>query len=118
MTDTWEYRIDEIRLSDKWSTKRHHEELERFRSEFNDLGARRWELVSYQAIPMTGSIVSTNINGYASLAIFKRVALPPPEDRSAAWKADPSGRALNRYWDGYRWTPHVSHADGSTADDW
>jgi hypothetical protein len=118
MAQGWDYRIEEIRLSDKWSTKAQQEELTRFRSQFNDLGTRGWELVSYQAVPMTGSINVTSVNGYAYLAIFKRPSMPPPEDRSPDWKHDPASRGVGRYWDGNRWTATISHPDGTTSEDW
>jgi hypothetical protein len=33
---------------------------------------------------------------------------PPPPSIPAGWHADPHGRHEHRYWDGARWTDHVS----------
>jgi len=38
---------------------------------------------------------------------------PPPPPTPAQWAADPIGRHQHRYWDGSRWTEHVS--DGGVA---
>jgi len=64
MAVTWEYWIEEQRLSDKWGSKRQAEEIARFREFFAAAGANGWELVSYQAVPMTGSINTSSINAY------------------------------------------------------
>src|SRR5262249_23352937 len=32
----------------------------------------------------------------------------PPRPRPASWQRDPCGRHELRYWDGYRWSEHVS----------
>lgn len=45
------------------------------------------------------------------------VAPPPPvENPPFGWYADPSGRHEKRYWDGTRWTEHVSDADVRSTD--
>jgi len=33
---------------------------------------------------------------------------PPPPTRPAGWLRDPLDEALNRYWNGYRWTFHTA----------
>jgi hypothetical protein len=43
-------------------------------------------------------------------------AAPAAAAAPAAWSPDPSGRHQLRYWDGARWTDHVSD-DGATAQD-
>ena len=65
----------------------------------NDAGARGWELVS---ITNNDRLVGPN----SLVAIMRReiVPLPAPEDESADWKPDPSGRFKGRYWDGEAWT--------------
>jgi hypothetical protein len=40
--------------------------------------------------------------------------LPPAQP--AAWHADPTGRFDQRYWDGRRWTEHVSRGGVPTTD--
>jgi Protein of unknown function (DUF2510) len=43
-------------------------------------------------------------------------APPAPSNRTAAWNPDPTKRHELRYWDGTRWTDHVSD-QGKTATD-
>ncbi len=69
---SWEYRIEEMRLTERWGAKRQAAEFAQFCQTFNDIGDEGWELVSYQAVPMTGGINTEKINGYSYLAIFKR----------------------------------------------
>ena len=35
---------------------------------------------------------------------------------SGSWYTDPTGRFASRYWDGTRWTEHVSDGDMTTTD--
>ena len=42
--------------------------------------------------------------------------VPPPPGAPAGWLADPSGHHELRYWDGSRWTEHVSTAGEQTTD--
>ena len=42
--------------------------------------------------------------------------VPPPPGTPAGWLADPSGRHEHRYWDGSRWTEHVTTAGEQTTD--
>jgi hypothetical protein len=51
--------------------KRQTAELTRLNQRLNNLGSWGWELVAYEATPMTGTFTN-NINGYAYLALFKR----------------------------------------------
>lgn len=45
------------------------------------------------------------------------VAPPPPvENPPFGWYADPSGRHEKRYWDGTRWTEHVSDGEARSTD--
>jgi hypothetical protein len=57
-----------------------------------------------------------NLNSY--MAVLKRPTptLPPPVETAPGWSEDPSGRYQQRYWNGIRWTEHVSTA-GTTATD-
>ena len=52
------------------------------------------------------------------VATADRVPPPPMAQpvRPAAWHPDPSGRHELRYWDGTRWTEHVSDQGEVTQD--
>jgi hypothetical protein len=68
----------------------------------NDAGARGWELVS-----VTNNDRMVGVNSIVALMRRRIVPLPPPEDLSADWKPDPSGRFKGRLWDGECWTFRV-----------
>lgn len=42
--------------------------------------------------------------------------LPPPPLLDPAWYPDPTGRYEARYWDGRKWTSHISHYGATGAD--
>jgi len=46
----------------------------------------------------------------------KRPFFPPPPLLDEGWYSDPTGRYEARYWDGQKWTKHVSHY-GATGTD-
>jgi Domain of unknown function (DUF4177) len=70
----WEYQVLNLSLSDHWTAKAMQRELDNFLSRLSAMGQAGWELVTYQAVPVTGS---TNVvNSYAYLAIFKRPIIP------------------------------------------
>lgn len=71
----WDYHVETIDLSSHWTTRRQEEALEAMRSRINLLGAEGWEMISYESIPMYGSI-SKNLDGHAYLAFFRRPAMP------------------------------------------
>lgn len=71
MVATWEYHVEQINISERWSAKRQQEEVERFRNYLNTMGAQGWEMVSYESVPMTGNFTG-NVKGYAYLTFFKR----------------------------------------------
>ena len=68
----WEYKVHEITITDRWSSKKQKEEIDKFESELNALGGVGWELVSYQAIPLTGGVFTDKVKGYAYIAMLKR----------------------------------------------
>jgi len=45
-----------------------------------------------------------------------RPQFPPPPLLDPGWYADPTGRYEARYWDGLKWTGHISHY-GATGND-
>ena len=53
MVATWEYHVEQINISERWSAKRQQEE------------------VSYESVPVTGNFTG-NVKGYAYLTFFKR----------------------------------------------
>jgi hypothetical protein len=66
---TWEYYVETINISERWSPKKQQEEVERFRVRLNALGAQGWEMISYESVPLTGSFTNS-IKGYAYLTFF------------------------------------------------
>lgn len=67
----WEYYVTQQNMSDRWSAKRQAEELVSFNTTLNNAGLAGWEMVSYEAVPLTGHF-SDKIKGYAYLLFFKR----------------------------------------------
>ena len=47
---------------------------------------------------------------------MNRPFFPPPPLLDEGWDSDPTGRDEARYWDGQKWTKHVSHY-GATGTD-
>lgn len=41
---------------------------------------------------------------------------PPPPETPAGWLSDPTNRHGHRYWDGGRWTEHVSDGGDQSSD--
>jgi hypothetical protein len=76
------------------------------------LGALGWEACGMAAADPTLGFNTISI-------LFKRAVLPwpLPDDTSPAWAIDPTGRFAFRYWDGLRWTEHVSTDDGTKDTD-
>jgi uncharacterized protein DUF4177 len=69
--DRWEYQVEQVNISERWSAKRQKEEVENFRTYLNQMGSEGWEMISYESVPLTGHF-SNNIKGYAYLTFFKR----------------------------------------------
>lgn len=67
----WEYKIESVSVTDKWSSKKQAEEFQKLNQKLNELGAEGWEMISYESIPMMGSITK-NLKDYAYLVFFKR----------------------------------------------
>ena len=67
----WEYHVEQVNISERWSAKRQKEEVEVFRVLLNKMGSEGWEMISYESVPLTGHF-SGNVKGYAYLTFFKR----------------------------------------------
>jgi Domain of unknown function (DUF4177) len=68
----WSYHVEAMNIPERWwRKKRQAEELRLLNQRLNNLGSAGWELVSYEATPMTGTFTQ-NIKGYAYLALFKQ----------------------------------------------
>lgn len=77
MVQKWEYWVDTLNMSDRWSAKRQAAEVEKFRVYLNEAGAQGWEMISYESVPMTGAFTG-NVKGYAYLCFFKRPVAHSP----------------------------------------
>lgn len=84
-----------------------------FLLELNAHGSLGWEVVSIASVDPT-----IGINRLT--AILKREVLgwPPPQLIAPQWHLDPTGRHSKRYWDGLRWTQHVTNVAGATDTDY
>jgi len=69
--EQWQYHVEQYNMSDRWSAKRQAQELAAFNARLNVIGAQSWEMISYEAVPLTGTFSGT-IKGYAYLCFFKR----------------------------------------------
>lgn len=87
---------------------------ERLDLRLNALGALGWEAVGLTASDPTIGLNQVHV-------LLKRAApdWPPPagEPGDATWVADPTRRFAHRYWDGWRWTEHVTDEAGQRAID-
>jgi hypothetical protein len=82
-------------------------------NELRNLGVLGWEVCGFASADKT-----IGLNESVVLLKRERLGLPPPAETAIPeWYPDPSGRFELRYWDGLRWTDHVS-ADGKTSTDW
>jgi hypothetical protein len=70
---TWEYKIHSAQIVERWSERKQAEEIAAFQVRPNELGRDRWEIVGFDAIPLTGHF-SDKIKGYAYPTFFKRPA--------------------------------------------
>lgn len=68
---TWKYGVEVFSMADKWSVKAQGAELDRLHTKLNEWGAKGWEMVSYESVPMYGSF-SNKLKGYAYLLFFKK----------------------------------------------
>nr|WP_242061436.1 DUF2510 domain-containing protein [Microbacterium ureisolvens] len=59
---------------------------------------------------------TTSVQAPATQPEAPPTAPPPPPPVPAQWAADPHGRHQHRWWDGARWTEHVSNDGVVTVD--
>ncbi|HVM20400.1 MAG TPA: hypothetical protein VNT52_09335 [Acidimicrobiales bacterium] len=71
MAMRWEYRVEVMDFAERWSPKRQTEEVQKFQARLNAMGQDGWEMISYESIPMYGSI-SNKLKGHAYLMFLKR----------------------------------------------
>ncbi len=87
----WSYHVEALNIRERWwRRKRQAQELTRLNQRLNNLGSAGWELVAYEATPMTGTFTS-NIKGYAYLALFKQPHDEPEREPSSQWELEPDG---------------------------
>jgi hypothetical protein len=67
----WAYRIENVTVVERWTSKRQAEEIVAFQGRLNDLGADDWEMIGFETVPLTGRF-SDKIKGYVYLAFLKR----------------------------------------------
>jgi uncharacterized protein DUF4177 len=67
----WEYRIMNVTVVERWSSKRQEEEVAAFQGRLNAAGQEGWEMIGFESVPMTGRF-SEKIKGYAYLCFFKK----------------------------------------------
>jgi hypothetical protein len=86
----WSYHVEAMNIPERWwRKKRQAAELTRLNLRLNNLGSKGWELVAYQATPMTGAFTQ-NIKGYAYLALFKQQQPWPGDDTSSPLEEEPA----------------------------
>jgi hypothetical protein len=84
----WSYHVEAMNIPERWwRRKRQAEELTRLNQRLNNLGSAGWELVAYEATPMTGTFTS-NIKGYAYLALFKQPLDEAGREAETQWELE------------------------------
>jgi hypothetical protein len=68
---TWEYRIMNVTVVDRWSSKKQEEEVAAFQQKLNEAGRNGWEMIGFETVPLTGRF-SEKIKGYVYLCFFKK----------------------------------------------
>jgi hypothetical protein len=85
----WSYHVEAMNIPERWwRRKRQAKELTRLNQRLNNLGSAGWELVAYEATPMTGTFTS-NIKGYTYLALFKQRHDESNREPSTQWEMEP-----------------------------
>ena len=73
----------------------------------NALGSVGWRAVGFGVGVAYNAVVERELTPW-----------PLPTAPGAAWGADPAGRFTQRYWDGLRWTEHVTDTAGAQSSAW
>ncbi len=85
----WSYHVEAMNIPERWwRRKQQAKELTRLNQRLNNLGSAGWELVAYEATPMTSTFTS-NIKGYAYLALFKQSLDESDHDHLTDWELEP-----------------------------
>lgn len=85
--------------------------LDKLGMRINALGLVGWEVCGFAAADKT-----VGFNAYTAILRRERASFPPPEDLAAAWKPDPAKHGQYRFWDGLRWSEHISTDNVKTID--
>ena len=75
------------------------------------LGSLGWEMCGFAAADPT-----LGVNSYTAFLKREVESYPRPDDVAKGWRSDPSGRGEQRFWDGFRWTEHVTTAGVQSTD--
>jgi len=70
-TIRWEYYVETFNLTERWSSKRQAEEVQKFIARLNAIGAEGWELVTQAEVTMKGGITGA-VKGELTICFFKR----------------------------------------------
>jgi hypothetical protein len=70
----WEYRVEQHEITERWGSKRQAREYEAFVERLNATGGDGWEMIQFNAVPLTGGFTG-NIKGYVYLTFWKRQAV-------------------------------------------
>ena len=67
----WQYHVESFTMADRLLAKHQAQELLNFRQRLDSLGAKGWEMVGMETIPLYGTMTQ-KLKGYIQLAYFKR----------------------------------------------
>ena len=85
--------------------------LDNMQLRLSALGSLGWEVCGFASVDPT-----IGVNAYTAILKRQVASLSPPDDVTAGWRHDPSGRGVQRFWDGFRWTEHII-SDGVQSTD-
>lgn len=86
----WEYYVETFNLTERWSSRRQAEEVQKFIARLNAIGAEGWELVTQAEITLKGGI--TGATKGELLPAFSSV----PHDRQPHPTLTPGGCGKSR----------------------
>ena len=76
-----------------------------------------WGIVGLISLLLWLVLFLIAINTTKVPAVSGAGSFPGPQQSPGYWSKDPTGRYESRYWDGTRWTEHVSDGSGTTTTD-